>query len=558
MQADDLIVIKDEDDDAPSASVQPAASARLASGGQMRRFPPGAALAWTASTRSPLRGLVDRRDEIFAEQREAHMEIILQDESEDSVADLFASQRTRNVKLSYEAWRRFCVLADVPPFPITWALIGLCVFSHCSAVDMCPRDFLCDIKHLRRVTEHLWTSFDYVTVLDGLDEGGKACASFVSERRTVLSTRTLSEGATTAAATSGDEQLEKASKACRNATRSTDDPRKLECPGFPQPHQQFASHDALWTAFLKAIVPVYGITLQQTYTTIDRVHYRCARYGASDKSSRCQFYLVGRRDPDTALWAFDESASTLEHTHGPDGRIIADPTWRPTVTNPVVVRALGLDAPGRSIKRRRASAPTPKHGRKKAKKIRYPTFASPQAHRRIQPKSASPAEDASYDRKKPISTSSSAARASSAHMGGGGARGFGFASSSSSSPEPPAGRLAPDSIKPSAAHAARSAPVASTSSARFSVVIPAARALPPPRAHVTAAALVESYLLELEPSGTLQVLVLPFVERGLTTWRTLSELKDPAAARRLCADIIPSASADVVDALLHFMQLVGR
>lgn len=199
-------------------------------------------------------------------------------------------------------------------------------------------------------------------------------------------------GATTAAATSGDEQLEKASKACRNATRSTDDPRKLvrasstarwqaaltlslsslaqECPGFPQPHQQFASHDALWTAFLKAIVPVYGITLQQTYTTIDRVHYRCARYGASDKSSRCQFYLVGRRDPDTALWAFDESASTLEHTHGPDGRIIADPTWRPTVTNPVVVRALGLDAPGRSIKRRRASAPTPKHGRKKAKKIR--------------------------------------------------------------------------------------------------------------------------------------------------------------------------------------------
>ncbi|GAA5933175.1 hypothetical protein JCM3775_002554 [Rhodotorula graminis] len=53
-------------------------------------------------------------------------------------------------------------------------------------------------------------------------------------------------------------------------------------------------------------------------------------------------------------------------------------------------------------------------------------------------------------------------------------------------------------------------------------------------------------------------LVQHFVARGLATWRTLSELKDPAATRRLCADIIPAASHEVVDALLRFVKLVGR
>ena len=141
-----------------------------------------------------------------------------------------------------------------------------------------------------------------------------------------------------------------------------------ECPGFPQPHQEFASHEALYSAFLKAVVPVYGVTLRHTWTGDERVHYRCAKYGAGAPSSRCQYYLVGRCDPDTSFWHFDPSTSILEHTHGPDSRIIVDPTWRPAVTSPGIVRALGLDAPSRSkfplAKRRRSSASSSKLGRK--------------------------------------------------------------------------------------------------------------------------------------------------------------------------------------------------
>ncbi|KPV76132.1 uncharacterized protein RHOBADRAFT_53115 [Rhodotorula graminis WP1] len=160
--------------------------------------------------------------------------------------------------------------------------------------------------------------------------------------------------------------------------------------------------------------------------------------------------------------------------------------------------------------------------------------------------SASPVNERKLSCESANETSDAAVTTSAAHANRTRAFEARFASSSSS--------FATSAVRP--AHPGSSqegtssfAPVASTSGASPS---------PPPRAPVTAAALVGSYLLELDPSGSLQYLVQHFVARGLATWRTLSELKDPAATRRLCADIIPAASHEVVDALLRFVKLVGR
>ncbi|GAA5851209.1 hypothetical protein JCM9279_007485 [Rhodotorula babjevae] len=589
MQTGDDIVVKEEDDQDPPALEGAPVAARLPSGGRVTWFPPGAALLWTASTASQLQGVVDRREEVFAELREAYTEIGLQEQSEDLIADLVTSQRTRHLEISYEAWVRFCLLANVPPFPVTWPALGLCVFSHCSSVKGCPRNFVNDVKLLRRATERLWTTFDYVSVLDSLDPAGQACASFVAERRTVPSEHARAPSRATSSTArlsdtdseSGDERDEKTGnvaagscsaptsidshrlvRVCRSAPRDFGiDALRLaqKCPGFPQPHQQFATPEALYTAFLKAVFPVYGVTLRQTWTAQDHVHYRCSRYGSGAPSSRCQYFLVGRCDSDTSLWSFDESASTLEHGHGPDSRILVDPTWRPTVNNPVIVRALELEVSSRTkaraSKRRRTSAPSSKLSRKSDTKA---TFSTPHAPRRRR----SPSDRSSSELEQ--TTSSRRSTAGVATASGSGTSGSRFASSSSRAAPflRPVIPSRPTSSIKAATRTSVFAPIASTSAAAHSRAArtrPDARTPPAPlRALVSADALVGSYLLELEPSGSLQVLVSLFVARGFTTWRTLSELKDPATARRLCADILPAASGEVVEALLRFVQLVAR
>ncbi|BGP46349.1 hypothetical protein JCM10450v2_002191 [Rhodotorula kratochvilovae] len=97
---------------------------------------------------------------------------------------------------------------------------------------------------------------------------------------------------------------------------------QLPVPDMPKPADTFATPSELFCAVLKAIMPVYG--------------YR------TDDGRVCNFIVRMRQDAVTRRWAIDFEASVLEHSHGADPRIVADPAWRPFVRNPEARAALGL------------------------------------------------------------------------------------------------------------------------------------------------------------------------------------------------------------------------
>lgn len=96
---------------------------------------------------------------------------------------------------------------------------------------------------------------------------------------------------------------------------------------------------------MRALVPVYGISVTMINVSPVAAHIKCNRYHArySDHpDGRCGWSAVAYRDSRTQRWRVDFETSNFEHSHGPCDEILQDPTWRPKVKNPDARRALGM------------------------------------------------------------------------------------------------------------------------------------------------------------------------------------------------------------------------
>lgn len=98
--------------------------------------------------------------------------------------------------------------------------------------------------------------------------------------------------------------------------------------GMPRPGQFFADLQAVLKAVAAALVPNVGVTPIISANTI-----ACSR-----SNTGCPFRVSTVRRKDGKL--FIKANSVFAHNHGPDERLVADPTWRPTMRNDAVAAAV--------------------------------------------------------------------------------------------------------------------------------------------------------------------------------------------------------------------------
>ncbi|GAA5933169.1 hypothetical protein JCM3775_002551 [Rhodotorula graminis] len=150
-----------------------------ASSGQypVKRFPLDQPLEWSARTTSSLmQDLVRRREVIFDKQREAD-DGTLQDRL-DKLAITNLSKGHRADRAALASYKRFCTLADIPPYPLTYAVIALALFARCSAEDVFDRSLRSVLLRLKDETGHFWAAHSVYKELCEEDSQGDALDEF--------------------------------------------------------------------------------------------------------------------------------------------------------------------------------------------------------------------------------------------------------------------------------------------------------------------------------------------------------------------------------------------
>ncbi|GAA5999436.1 uncharacterized protein JCM10292_001290 [Rhodotorula paludigena] len=137
-------------------------------------------------------------------------------------------------------------------------------------------------------------------------------------------------------------------------------------PGLPKASDTFATVTDAYSAYVKAIVPVYGIGLYRQESSAETA-FLCNRYITTRDmiGSGCAYKIALEVDSKTGRWKRDSALSVLKHSHGPAIKILRDPSWRPTASK----------KPATSSKAARPAEPSTSSSRAPAAK----TAASPRA-----------------------------------------------------------------------------------------------------------------------------------------------------------------------------------
>ncbi|GAA5949328.1 hypothetical protein JCM10213_006716 [Rhodosporidiobolus nylandii] len=326
---------------------------------------------WTASTKSAaMLDLLKKRETIFALQRKLDIPA-LQARSR-AAADKYIKSHHTPSSVPLAAYSRFCASVKVPPFPLTPAMCALAFYTKCSAKNGPYYTFRSELERLRKVTTTgVWADEAIYQKLLALDPEGLAFDEFGSERVAKQAGSTSANGTDGTASTSAIKKR-KASDHREIANSSTSSGRKkrkldlepveekkakptivsaagveqLECPGFPQPDSTFfPTREALYSALVTSIVPVYGIGVAFISKDESTAKIHCNRshgHYATRPGGVCPFLVSAHKSKGADAWSINGDKSTLLHNHGADERLLADPSWRPTVKNPEAKKALEL------------------------------------------------------------------------------------------------------------------------------------------------------------------------------------------------------------------------
>ncbi|BGP06322.1 hypothetical protein JCM10049v2_002143 [Rhodotorula toruloides] len=150
-----------------------------------------------------------------------------------------------------------------------------------------------------------------------------------------------------ASATSGDESGGESEPAARK--RSS---RDVHVPGLPSVNDSFASTTEAFKAYVKATVPVYGISVTKCAVSSTVTQIKCNRHHShysEHPGGVCSWQAVLKLNPKTRRWRIDAVKSHFKHSHGPCEEILRDPSFRPTVRNPDAREALGMPSLDASV-----------------------------------------------------------------------------------------------------------------------------------------------------------------------------------------------------------------
>ncbi|GAA6054188.1 hypothetical protein JCM3770_002823 [Rhodotorula araucariae] len=116
----------------------------------------------------------------------------------------------------------------------------------------------------------------------------------------------------------------------------------IHVPGLPTPNDTFPSSKAAYQAFVRALVPVYGVSVFKTESR-STARIRCNRFASSQTASPgCAYRIDLFKDTATNRWAINAATSIFTHSHGLAIEILRNPDWRPPVHNPDARAALRL------------------------------------------------------------------------------------------------------------------------------------------------------------------------------------------------------------------------
>ncbi|BGP06323.1 hypothetical protein JCM10049v2_002144 [Rhodotorula toruloides] len=121
--------------------------------------------------------------------------------------------------------------------------------------------------------------------------------------------------------------------------------KNIPPPGLPTPTDRFASANDAYLAYVRALIPVYGIGVTLQPTSSGDVEVKCNKYfrpPGGSSSDACRWMAVVTGNPKTKRWRINFDESCFDHSHGPAQQILDDPSWRPIVRNPAARKALGM------------------------------------------------------------------------------------------------------------------------------------------------------------------------------------------------------------------------
>ncbi|GAA6012501.1 hypothetical protein JCM11491_004353 [Sporobolomyces phaffii] len=358
-------------------------------------------IKWDVATQSEVvRGIVSKREEIFAKQR-SFAGSPLQDKSavlvDHELQRLPIPSHASLPVYHYEhvKFLKFTEKANVPPYPISSPLIALYLVYKSALVGGMPACARSWLNKLRRLLQDTWQDNPVYQGLDSWEDAEEGIREFMSERSNARIRRASKATASAKTATKppppkrsrvtepflSDEyesDLEVISEDdsedsdWRSTTRTSPSPsssggsseigsddgtgnsgceetstgshRQL-IPGLPAVNQSFSSANAAYRVLVRLNVRALGINVERIQ--LGRAYtIRCARRHsrhAHDATGRCGFAIIIELDDTTGRWIV-QPESQFEHNHGPATALLADPSYMPRIVNKHARKALGLAA----------------------------------------------------------------------------------------------------------------------------------------------------------------------------------------------------------------------
>ncbi|TKA50456.1 hypothetical protein B0A53_06126 [Rhodotorula sp. CCFEE 5036] len=350
--------------------------------------------------------LVLRREEVFAAQRKARDESLLQDLSRERVETAFGPVAGAKgpYHSGYRHYVKFCSRIDVPPFPITYAMMALWLYEKCSTRDGYFQTYKQGVGLAADYAEPVWTNHPVFDTMRRFDRDGTALSAFLEERRLAhksAAAKTSPKSKAKAASQAAYEQRRKALDEWQDldafgdsdASSASDEGSeyggesdmgnggRAEVRGLPTCDSVYDSLVKIYKVYVAALVPVYGISVMVLTPTHGSVPIKCNRNKpryVNLPGGACPWVAFCRRRHD-GKWIVDFDVSTFEHSHGPCKEILADPTWRPTVHNADARAVLGMPPLHKQSTHKRQTFSEPKQDqppRKKARLSATPSSAS--------------------------------------------------------------------------------------------------------------------------------------------------------------------------------------
>lgn len=102
-------------------------------------------------------------------------------------SDELADKAMRKVDLirqtrDLDAYKRFCMAANVPPYPVTDAMVALVVFARASQESGPIQTFRDNLARTKRATDFVWTAIEGIKNSVSVEADVNALKAFVRER----------------------------------------------------------------------------------------------------------------------------------------------------------------------------------------------------------------------------------------------------------------------------------------------------------------------------------------------------------------------------------------